>query len=665
MKRSISLIVSMLLVFCLAGCSNENATTETVAVTASTEKVITPNLRFEAYETMLYCGESLQLSLVQTPQSDSKVLWESSNEEVATVDERGIVVGCSAGTVTISAKLASDDLVTASAEITVGRHVSEIVLPQTELNLLAGSDKADMQLQYQILPEDALCKDISIKSSDEAVVAVDENGMLHAQAPGMSIITVTSNDDTYSESVQCTVFVKQGVSSISLGENQTVFYLGDDLTLSAEVQPDDAENNAVVWSSSDETVASVDQNGRITAVNPGIVDIICTAQDGSGVSGKCTINVVVGVKKLAIHGENTPLLLGANQELSQMQLVCEVTPENSSYQDVKWVSSDEKIAIVNENGLVQGKAPGEVVITSYSTDPRIAEKVNAKLTVKVGNAVQKIDIVGGADRMAKGTSAKLSSEIAPDLVINKNVTWESSDENILTVNASGSVRAVGVGKAIVTCTAQDGSGVSSKQEITVYQSVTGVQAVQGETVLFAGEEEKIQVKVLPADATDKSLRWESSDSRIATVDSNGKVTGKQAGKVTITATACDGSGKKCTFNVIVEPEVPVTIEKMGFGIYNANLLGLTVKNQCTKHTIANFDFTLALYTYDGSKFSDSIYSLGKDVRVSAGQTSTIKRTLAGVSWTSKLVISITGVQFTDGTYYSIPWAAREVYSFTR
>lgn len=667
MKRVYVVALSMLLALSLVACGNATSTEKNPnpsEVEETTEAVRT--LSIEAEKTVLYCGERQQLSVSQSPTSEMKVCWKSSDEELAAVDENGNMTAISSGTVSIVAMLEEDPSVCASMEFTVAQHVSSVLLPQMEVALLLGSDKAAMPLDYQVMPENAWCQEVTMTSSDAAVVSVDENGVLHAVAPGMASVTVTSKDDACNESVECVVVVKQGVSSVTLDQEKATFYWGDNIKLNAQVLPENAENTMVTWSSSDETVATVDQNGRVTAVGTGVVEIICTALDGSEVSGKCTLDVVIGVKQLTIDGEKAPLLLGAASELSCVQLACTVVPENATYQNVVWSSSDENVAKVNENGLVQGVAPGKAIITATTTDPRFADKIKATFPVTIGNAVQSIVFADGENRIAKGTSQKLTAELNPDPVFNNKVIWTSSDENILAVSAAGVVRAVGVGKAMITCTAQDGSGVTAQRELTVYQSVTGIQAEGWQTVLFAGQSVVLQAKVAPADATDKSLNWTSDDTSIVIVDSNGKITGKRAGKAVITAMANDGSGKKCTFNIVVEPVVPVTVEKIGFGIYNANLLGVTVKNECTKHSIRNFDFDLELISYDGSQLAASgSYNLGKDVTISAGQTSTIKRTLSGIAWTAKLKITITAVKFNDGTTYSIPWFEQETCTFYR
>ena len=189
---------------------------------------------------------------------------------------------------------------------------------------------------------------------------------------------------------------------------------------------------------------------------------------------------------------------------------------------------------------------------------------------------------------------------------------------------------------------------------------------RGTIVIFSGDSTTLHVKAAPDDATDKSVTWSSDNISIASVDASGKVTGKRAGKAVITATTKDGSNKVARFSLVVEPSVPITIDSLGFGIYNANLLGITVKSYCSNTIIKNFDFTITLYSYDGSTLTSSgSYNLGSDETIYAGQTKTIKRTLGGVAMAQKIVITITSVKLSDGSYYDIPAAEQETWSFTR
>ena len=629
---------------------------------ASSEETPT-GIRFDPYEEKLFVGDTLSLGT----DYDGEILWTSSDETIATVDEDGCVTGASAGTVTITAAKKNNPKRAAEASLVVGDHVEKVSLPNDTLLLLTGSDKAEAALNASVLPETALIPSLRYESSDTSVVTVDEDGTLRAVAPGKATISVTSQDEACKTPATCEVSVKRGVSSITLSETEKLLYLKDKLTLSAEVLPADAEDTTYTWSSSDSSVATVDEKGIVQVLRPGDAVILCTANDGSGVTGKCKLSVVVGIQKIVPETKTLNLLLGGPEALGQGKIAYSVLPEDCSFTDLDWSSSDETVATVSKDGTVKAAAPGKATITGTTTDPKMAGKLKIACTVTVGNAVRKVSVDWGVDTIPKGSSRKLVSTIDPKDAFNAKLSWKSSDEKVLTVDANGNVRAVGMGSATITCTTTDGSNLSQSQTFKVIQGVTAVTANErGSILIFAGKSTTLHVTVKPDEATNKSVEWSSNDSSIASVDSTGTVTAKRAGVTYITATAKDGSNKSCRFNILVEPALPITIDSLGFGVYNANLLGITVRNYCSRTAIKNFDFTIALYSYDGSKLNSSgSYSLGKDEAVAAGSTRTIKRTLSGVAWAQRIVITITGVKLGDGIYYSIPLAEQETWTFTR
>ena len=182
--------------------------------------------------------------------------------------------------------------------------------------------------------------------------------------------------------------------------------------------------------------------------------------------------------------------------------------------------------------------------------------------------------------------------------------------------------------------------------------------------MFRGDTKYWRVYAEPSDATNKKLNYSSSAWNVS-IDSNGEVTGKSAGKAKITATSTDGSKKSCTCDVIVEPSVPLSLDSIGYGIYMYNMMAMTVTNKCSTLTVVDYDFDLAFYDYSGSMINGGSYSLGKEERIGPGRQKTIKRTIYGVGQAYKTVVTITGVKFSDGSYWSIPSSEQETWSFTR
>lgn len=147
-------------------------------------------------------------------------------------------------------------------------------------------------LTATITPDNATNQNVTWKSSDTKVATVD-NGLVTAVAEGTATITVTTTDGNFQDT--CTVTVtppaKTPVTSVTLDKTSLTLDVGGSFTLTATVEPANATNKAVTWSTSDKNVATVDQNGNVKAVGAGKATITATTADGSGVSATCTVTV--------------------------------------------------------------------------------------------------------------------------------------------------------------------------------------------------------------------------------------------------------------------------------------------------------------------------------------------------------------------------------------
>lgn len=430
------------------------------------------------------------------------------------------------------------------------------------------------------------------------------------------------------------------------------------ITATVEVLGEDApKKTALTWETSDKTIARVDGQGKVTGVKPGTVEITCRAKDDKTISQTISIEVRQPVSKLKLAASNVKLPFDAEKEPIPFALECTVSPDDAYDATLLWTSSDENVVKVDENGVLTPVGVGKATVTA-------AAKSNPKKTavcrVTVVQAVQKVSLSKTSLTVFTGKSEKLKAEVLPKDAASKKLTWTSSNPGVASVDGSGTVRGKGPGKATITCAAADGSGVEVTCEVTVIRPVTRVKIDDGRRVVITeGQTERLSVTVTPSDASNRKVKWSSDYTYVATVDKDGKVTAKNPGTAVITATAEDGSGKHATIKVVVEPEVPVTLVSIGTGRYLPNLLGMTLRNETQTRTIRDVSFTMELYTYDGYRIGSGSYSLSGNATIGPNRERTIKRTASGVGYASKIVITLTGVEFTDGTYYSIPYALRD------
>ncbi|MBQ7491369.1 MAG: Ig-like domain-containing protein [Clostridia bacterium] len=240
------------------------------------------------------------------------------------------------------------------------------------------------------------------------------------------------------------------------------------------------------------------------------------------------------------------------------QLTVTIEPEGATNQVVTWESSNEDAVTVDENGKVKAVGAGEAVITVTTEDGEFTATVTITVVVPVtGVQIRRENEEEPSEGAGYevGSEDKLVAVIEPEDATNKNVTWESSDENVVTVDEDGNIMVVGVGEAVITVTTEDG-------EFTANFTVTGMISLKSVTVepgaleMEVEDEEQLTVTIEPEDAAVKDIVWSSSNERVATVDENGKVTAVGRGTATITVTVTDEYGN--TIRVTVKVKVKGT-----------------------------------------------------------------------------------------------------------
>ncbi len=265
-----------------------------------------------------------------------------------------------------------------------------------------------------------------------------------------------------------------------------------------------------------------------------------------------------------------------------MQLKATVTPEKATNKKLEWMSSNEKVAMVSQSGLVTFKAKGVATITAKATD-KSNKSATCTVTVKEKVvAVTGVKLSKTAISQEEGKSEQLTVTVLPSNATNKAVTWKSSNIAIATVDANGKVTGKKVGKAKITVTTTDG-GKTAICEVTITQKQIKVSSVKLDVhavTKVKGKELQLNATIAPANATNNEITWKSSDTNIATVDANGKVTCKAKGTATITATAQDGSGKsdKCELTVLDGGKLVTNVDEIDFGTVYA---GDTAKKDLT------------------------------------------------------------------------------------
>ena len=496
-------------------------------------------------------GESETLAATVTPENaeNKSIIWSSNNEAVATVDANGTVIAKRAGTAVITAT--STNGKSAGCTVTVEKKqipVTEVRLSESTVGIVEGST---YKLTATVLPENTTdSKNVSWSSNNEAVATVDANGNVTAKRAGTAVITATS---TNGKTAGCTVTVSKKeipITEVRLNKSTETLKEGETTTLTATVLPENTTyGKSVKWSSSNVAVATVDLMGKVTAKRAGTA--IITAISENGKTASCTITVNKKDTNIPITEVRLNKSTETLKEGDTTTLTATVLPENTTdSKSVSWRSSNSEVATVDANGTVTAKRAGTAVITATSTNGK-----SAGCTVTVSKKeipITEISLDKSSATLTEGETTTLTATVLPENTTDsKSVSWSSSNSEVATVDANGTVTAKRAGTAVITATSTNGKTAGctvtvSRKEIPI----TEISLDKSSATLTEGETTTLVATVLPENTTyGKSVKWSSSNVAVATVDLMGKVTAKSAGTAIITATSENGKTASCTVTV--------------------------------------------------------------------------------------------------------------------
>lgn len=530
----------------------------------------------------------------------------------ATLSIKGLKAGKSIITATIAAN-AKHGTMTATCEI-------EVIIPVKEIKLSHESvimgKKSRLALSATVLPEDATNKQVYWTSTKKEVARVvfwygDETPWLTSENE-VGTTTITAIADDGSVKAECNVTVIENFKSakgVSLSQTKLSLGKGGTATLTATVQPEDATNQRVLWSTNNELVATV-ENGMVTAVSEGDATITVTTEDGN-YTATCKVTVTIPVTGVSLSQTELSLSKGGTATLTAT-----VAPSDATNQNVTWSSNNTEVATVN-NGTVTAVSGGKATITVTTEDGGHTATCNVTVTVPVtGISLSQTEL-----SLEKGKTATLTATVAPSDATNQNVSWRSNNTAVATVE-NGTVTAISEGNATITVTTEDGGhtatcSVKVKSNSTNPVHVTGVKLSLATLPLKLGTSHTLVASVEPANATNKAVTWSSSNEAVASVSDKGVVEAKTVGTATITVTTKDG-GHTATC------EVSVTAEDIV-------LTGITISPSETtlevdKETTLSLTFVPITATHKGVKWSSNDPTIatvdehGKVKGIAAGET---------------------------------------------
>ncbi len=406
---------------------------------------------------------------------------------------------------------------------------NSISLDSTSITLEINQTK---KMNVTFDPTNVTNKLIKWTSSGSSVAKVDQDGLITALKTGEVTITATTRDTGKTASVK--VKVIRPVTALTLSKTTTTINVGKTEKIAYTIEPSNATDKTVKWTSSDTTIATVSSSGTITGKKAGTA-VITGTTNSKGKTATITVTVVnPTIKATGISTKSTTTInVGKTEKLS-----VSFTPSNTTNKTVTWKSNNTAVATVDSTGLVKGIKSGVATITVTSQDGNFTAKCIVNVvtpTVKVtGLKLNKTKTT-----ITVGKTEKITPTITPTNATNKTLTWKSSDTTVAIVTSSGTIKGKKAGTATITVTSADNSEVVATLVVTVKKAVikpTGIKLKATKLSLSKGEDVFVESEVEPSNATNKKIEWKSSNEAVATVDALGNVHAVGPGSATITAT---------------------------------------------------------------------------------------------------------------------------------
>lgn len=423
----------------------------------------------------------------------------------------------------------------ASTSINIGSELTLNILANTNDYKVTCSDESVLQVK----------KDLSgnIKVTNNTITV---KGLKLGKA---TIVVETSKE----KRAMSYVTVHQEPTSIELTASGHILDISSaikSLQIKPTIYPSTANyKTGIKWTSSNNDIAVVDENGFVTGISNGDVTITATTENGK--TATWNVTVISTPLSIGLDKENVTLDISTNKTY---QFKATIYPSTANTDiGLTWSSSDNSVATVNKDGVVTGVKNGTTVITVVTENKKVT---SASVTVQTSPVSISISPSSATiDLSAENKSVQLKATISPNTTnIKDKITWTSTNNNIATVDSNGLVR--GYANGTVTITATTANGKSTKATITVQTSPISITLSTNKIVLEKYTNKNYQLKAIvrPTNANVyTNVSWTSSNNGIVTVNGNGYVTAIGTGTATITATTGNGLSAKCT--VVVENKV--------------------------------------------------------------------------------------------------------------
>ncbi len=339
-----------------------------------------------------------------------------------------------------------------------------VIQPVTRISVTAPAKTVgvgkSLALSPAFIPDNATLKGVTWSSSNNGIAKVDKKGNVTGVKRGTVRITAMSRDGGNARA-NISIQVVQLAEKITLDKKELTVDVGRTGVLKATVLPTDTNDKKVTWTSSDEKIAKVNAQGRVTGVKVGECEIICTSKTSGKVQAKTTVHVQQPVKKVILK-DAPAVYVGESAQLSW-----KIEPADATNKAVTFRSANEGVVKVDRDGKVTGVKAGETYVTVISAD---GSNRQSRIKVKVFQHVTGVHMKRSVAYIDINATSATTAILEPSRYVNPNMTWKSADPSIATAEPAGketsrvNIHGVKKGTTTVTGTTEDGG---HKASITV------------------------------------------------------------------------------------------------------------------------------------------------------------------------------------------------------
>ncbi|MBK8806822.1 MAG: Ig-like domain-containing protein [Bacteroidales bacterium] len=498
----------------------------------------------------LLTGENHSLFINFTPSNASIKSLSVTVSDSSVIDfSQNVIIAKAVGTSKITLTTTDGSAITKSILVRVTeleKFVLAIALPAAT-EVVTGFQTT---IAASIYPLDAKNQSIVWMVADTTIAKVDSIGTIKGINVGTTNITAKALDGSGVISNKCIVTVKGvEVSGVILSKSGTVtLNKGNNLALTATVTPMNAFDKSLIWTSSDMLVAKVDSTGLVLAVAKGSATITATSNGNTSVSASVIIAVTENlVDKSKLQNE---ILIA--QKLKAAAII------GSNPDQYPQAAFDEFKTAINNAVYVYDNTSVSQSFVDLAT-LKLQDAIVTFENAKVGSIkVEAINII--QDKIITRVASDpivLKATVTPSFATNKLLKWQVTDSTVLSVSASGEVKALNAGKAYVFAKTTDGTEKSDSCLITVIVPVEKVLIPEVVSVVVATTQQ-LTAYVLPLNADNKQLLWSSSDTSVVYVTTSGLIYGQKEGMAQVTAKSVDNGKSAVCLVYVTNQAVAVT-----------------------------------------------------------------------------------------------------------